>query len=122
VQGKKGRVALRLEALAPTDRADAVIAALVRHSTTAGIRRTTTTRVTLPRREVTVELEPGHRVRVKVWRGPDGPRWKAEFDDVAAVAQRLDRPAWRVAREAEALARPLAQDDTERISRTEEQA
>lgn len=121
VQGKKGRVALRVEVLAPADRAEAVIAALLRHSTTAGIRRTTTTRVTLPRREVTVELAPGHRVRIKVWRGPDGPRWKAEFDDVVAVAQRLDRPAWRVAREAEALAGPLAQDDNERFSRTEEQ-
>jgi hypothetical protein len=41
---------------------------------------------------------------------------------VAAAAGRLDRPAWRVAREAEALAQPLTQDDDERISRTEEQA
>lgn len=122
VQGKKGRLAIRIEALAPTDRADAVTAALLMHSTTAGIRRTTTTRVTLARREVSVELAPGHRVRVKVWDGPDGPRWKAEFEDVAAVAGRLDRPAWRIAREAEALARPLAQDHNERISRTEEQA
>jgi uncharacterized protein (TIGR00299 family) protein len=122
VHGKKGRLALRVEALAPADRADAVIAALLRHSTTAGIRRTTSTRVTLPRREVSVELAPGHRVRVKVWRGPDGPRWKAEFEDVAAVADRLDRPAWQVAREAEALARPLTPDDDEHISRTEEQA
>ncbi|MDH4045410.1 MAG: LarC family nickel insertion protein, partial [Gemmatimonadota bacterium] len=121
VQGKKGRVALRVEALAPADAADAVIAALLRHSTTAGIRRAATTRVTLPRREVTVELGPGNRVRVKVWRGPDGPRWKAEFEDVAAVASRLDRPAWRVAREAEALAGPMVQDD-ERVSQTEEQA
>jgi uncharacterized protein (DUF111 family) len=122
VQGKKGRLSLRVEALAPADLADAVIGALLRHSTTAGIRRTTATRVTLPRHEVEVELAGGHRVRVKVWRGPDGPRWKAEYDDVAAVAGRLDRPAWQVAREAEALARPLVQDDTERYSRTEEQA
>jgi uncharacterized protein (TIGR00299 family) protein len=122
VQGKKGRLALRVEALAPADRADAVVAALLRHSTTAGVRRSTSTRVTLSRREVSVELAPGERVRVKVWRGPDGPRWKAEYDDVAAAAGRLDRPAWRVAREAEALAQPLTQDDDERISRTEEQA
>jgi uncharacterized protein (TIGR00299 family) protein len=121
VQGKKGRMALRVEALAPADRADAVIAALLRHSTTAGIRRSSTTRVTLPRYEVTVELAPGNRVRVKVWRGPDGPRWKAEFEDVAAVASRLDRPAWRIAREAEALAGPMVHDN-ERSSRTEEQA
>lgn len=122
VQGKKGRLALRVEALAPADRADAVITALLRHSTTAGIRRTTSARVTLPRREITVELAGGHRVRVKVWRGPDGPRWKAEYDDVAALAGRLDRPAWEVAREAEALAHPLVQNDNARNSRTEEQA
>jgi hypothetical protein len=39
-----------------------------------------------------------------VWDGPDGPRRKAEFDDVLAVAERSGRPAWQVAREAERLA------------------
>jgi hypothetical protein len=104
VQGKKGRMALRVEALAPADRADAVVAALLGHSTTAGVRRTVATRVTLPRRTVAVELPGGFRVQVKVWDGPDGPRWKAEFDDVLAVAEQSGRPAWQVAREAERLA------------------
>ena len=101
VQGKKGRMGLRVEALAPMDRAEAVVQALLAHSTTAGVRRTVATRVTLPRREVIVELSAEHRVRVKVWDGPEGPRWKAEFDDVLAVAERLSRPAWMVARDAE---------------------
>jgi pyridinium-3,5-bisthiocarboxylic acid mononucleotide nickel chelatase len=104
VQGKKGRMALRVEALAPADRADAVVAALLGHSTTAGVRRAVATRVTLPRRTVEVELPDGFRVQVKVWDGPDGPRWKAEFDDVLAVAEQSGRPAWQVAREAERLA------------------
>jgi uncharacterized protein (TIGR00299 family) protein len=104
VQGKKGRLALRVEALAPADRADAVVAALLGHSTTAGVRRTIATRATLPRRTVAVELPGAYRVQVKVWDGPDGPRRKAEFDDVLAVAERSGRPAWQVAREAERLA------------------
>jgi len=101
VQGKKGRMALRIEALAPSDRGDAVVRALLGHSTTAGVRRTVAMRVTLPRRELQVELTSGQRVRVKVWDGPDGPRWKAEFDDVLAAAEQLQRPAWLVARDAE---------------------
>jgi uncharacterized protein (TIGR00299 family) protein len=111
--GKKGRMAVRFEALAPADRADAVAGALLRHSTTAGIRRGHTTRVTLPREEFVLELTSGHRVRIKVWRGPDGPRWKAEFDDVAAAAERLGKPAWEVAREAEMRAAALVQTHME---------
>jgi uncharacterized protein (TIGR00299 family) protein len=113
VQGKKGRLGVRLEALAPADRSDAVADALLRHSTTAGIRRTRTTRVTLPREERTVELSDGTRVRIKVWRGPGGPRWKAEFDDVAAAAERLGTPAWQIAREVERRAAALMQDQTD---------
>jgi uncharacterized protein (DUF111 family) len=59
------------------------------------------TRHTLPRRELALELNGAGRVRVKVWDAPDGARWKAEFDDVAAAAERLGRPAWEVAREVE---------------------
>ncbi len=110
VQGKKGRMAVRFEALAPADCADAVAHALLRHSTTAGVRRARTSRMTLPRGKFTLELSSGDRVQIKVWRGPDGPRWKAEFDDVAAAAERLGKPAWEVAREAEVRAAALMQD------------
>src|SRR5438876_3051720 len=58
VQMKKGRTGFRLEALAAPELADAVAAALFRHSTTAGVRRWRAERVTLARGQVTVRLAP----------------------------------------------------------------
>jgi uncharacterized protein (TIGR00299 family) protein len=106
-QGKKGRVSVRLEALAPPEAADRVIEALFAHSTTAGVRRWQAARNTLPRREVLVELEDGARVRVKVWDGPAGARLKPEYEDVVAAASRSGQPAMEVAREAERRGRAL---------------
>ena len=98
-QMKKGRTGFRIEVVtAPAD-ADGVAAALFRHSTTSGIRRQVVERLTLPRREVSVTSGDGTPVRVKVLEGPDGPRVKAEYDDVAAVARRTGRPAHEVARD-----------------------
>ncbi len=102
--GKKGRMSTRVEALVPTNLVAAVTATLFRHSTTGGVRYGTFLRQTLPRREFFVELLPDVRVRIKVWDGPFGQRMKAEFDDVAAAAAQLGRPALEVAREAERLA------------------
>lgn len=120
VQGKKGRVALRIEALAPADRTDAVEDAMLRHAGSAGVRRVGTTRITLPRHEVVVTLAPGMDVRVKVWQGPEGPRWKAEYDDVVAAAARQGLPAWRVAQEVERRAAGMLYEANN--SRNEEQA
>lgn len=100
-QGKKGRVSMRLEAFAAPEHAERVIDALFAHSTTAGIRRWTTTRTTLPRRELVVELDAGPRVRIKVRDGPSGMRLKPEYEDVIAAADALGRPALEIAREAE---------------------
>ncbi len=97
--GKKGRPGFRIEAVTPPADEAAVVAAFFRHSTTAGVRRWRTERVTLPRREIEVELAEGLPVRVKVLEGPDGPRIKPEYEDVAAAARRLDRPAHEVAQE-----------------------
>jgi uncharacterized protein (DUF111 family) len=99
-QGKKGRVALRLEALAPPGAAEAVIQTLFAHSTTAGLRRWRAARHTLARREVAVELGPDVRVRVKITEAPDGARVKPEYQDVVQAAMRLKRTALSVAREA----------------------
>jgi uncharacterized protein (TIGR00299 family) protein len=95
---KKGRTGFRVEVTAPLE-ADRVAAALFRHSTTSGIRRQVAERVTLPRREVEVTSADGTAVRVKVVEGPDGPRVKPEYEDVAAVARRTGQPAHEVARD-----------------------
>jgi uncharacterized protein (TIGR00299 family) protein len=95
---KKGRTGFRVEVTAPLD-AEAVAAALFRHSTTSGIRRQVAERVTLARREFEVTSADGTAVRVKVLEGPDGPRLKPEYEDVAAVARRTGRPALEVARD-----------------------
>jgi uncharacterized protein (TIGR00299 family) protein len=96
---KKGRIGFRVETVVPPAEADRVTEALVRHSTTAGVRRQCVERHTLARREVEVEAGDGINVRVKVLDAPDGPRVKPEFDDVAAVARRTGRPAHEVARD-----------------------
>jgi uncharacterized protein (TIGR00299 family) protein len=98
-QMKKGRVGFRIEVTAGPAQADQVAAALFRHSTTSGIRRHTAERVTLARREVEVTSADGSTVRVKVLDGPDGPRVKPEYEDVAAVARRTGQPAHEVARD-----------------------
>jgi uncharacterized protein (TIGR00299 family) protein len=97
-QMKKGRTGFRIEVTAPPD-ADAVVAALFRHSTTSGIRRQTAERVTLARREFEVTSADGTAVRVKVVEGPDGLRVKPEYEDIAALARRTGQPAHEVARD-----------------------
>jgi uncharacterized protein (TIGR00299 family) protein len=98
-QMKKGRTGFRIEVTTSPAEADKVAAAFFRHSTTSGIRRQVAERVTLARREVEVTSADGTAVRVKVLEGPDGPRVKPEYEDVAAVARRTGRPAYEVARD-----------------------
>jgi uncharacterized protein (TIGR00299 family) protein len=111
-QMKKGRIGFRVEAVVPPAEADRVAEALVRHSTTAGVRRQTMERYTLPRREVEVDTGEGINVRVKVLEGPDGPRLKPEYDDVAAVARRTGRAAHEVARDLHQRALRLVDPDS----------
>ena len=95
--------------MAPEELAEAVTAALFRHSTTAGVRRWVAERATLPRRQVTIQLSPDVAVRVKVLEQPDagGVRVKSEYDDVLAAARALGRPALEIARAAERDAEAL---------------
>jgi uncharacterized protein (TIGR00299 family) protein len=108
--GKKGRVSIRVEALVPAAAVERVITALFVHGTTGGIRRWPATRATLARSELKVELEGASRVRVKAWKTPTGVRFKAEYDDVVAAAERLGLPALTVAREAEQRAEAMLRD------------
>lgn len=97
--GKKGRVSFRIEAVAAPESQAAVSDALLRHSTTGGLRVWRANRTTLERQIVTRTAEDGSEVRVKVFEAPDGLREKPELDDLQAVARRTGRPVQRVARE-----------------------
>jgi uncharacterized protein (DUF111 family) len=105
--GKKGRVSVRVEALVPPEQSEAVIAALFANSTTSGVRYWRTLRSTLPRHEISVELEHGVRVRIKVREGPSGTHLKPEYEDVIAAVEVLERPALEIAREAERRAEAI---------------
>ena len=113
-QMKKGRIGFRIEAVVPPPLADAVVESFFRHSGTAGVRRTTMARDTLPRESWELEAG-GERVRIKTLHGPDGPRVKPEYDDVVALARRSGQPAHEVARrlQEEALrqVRPRSDDE-----------
>jgi uncharacterized protein (TIGR00299 family) protein len=105
VQMKKGRSGFRVEVMAPEALAEAVTAELFRHSTTAGVRRWVAERATLPRHQLTVQLD-GVAVRVKVLDGGT-VRVKPEYDDVLAAAKALGRPPIDVARAVERDAEAL---------------
>jgi uncharacterized protein (TIGR00299 family) protein len=110
-QMKKGRIGFRVEAVVPPAEADRVSEALIRHSTTAGVRRHMVERYTLARRELELDAGDGINVRVKVLDAPGGPRVKPEYDDVAAVARRTGRPAHEVARDLHQRALRLVSPD-----------
>ena len=105
---KKGRPAHTISALAPAPRADDVRAVLFRESSTIGIRSTPVGKTALDREWLVVDID-GEQVRVKVARmSGDVVNVTPEWDDVAAAAQRLDRPAKAVlAAAAAAAAREL---------------
>jgi pyridinium-3,5-bisthiocarboxylic acid mononucleotide nickel chelatase len=84
---KKGRPALTIAALAPAPQADTVAAALLRETTSIGVRKIPVSRTERPRRIVTVSTAYGP-IRVKISEGPFGPpQVKPEFDDCAAAAR-----------------------------------
>lgn len=112
-QMKKGRTGFRLEALTSPGAAAAVTEAIFCHSTTAGVRRWTAERVTLARREVEVVAASGIPIRVKILEGPGGPRVKPEYDDIAAAARHLGRPAHEVAQEVRQRALGLVTADAD---------
>lgn len=90
---KKGRPAHTFSALVVADKVEAVAAAVFRHTTTIGVRHTTVAKRGLDREWATVDVG-GQPVRVKLAR-LDGAVVNAipEWDDVAAAAAALDRPA-----------------------------
>ena len=104
---KKGRPGLRLEALAPAARLNDVAYAILRHTTTIGVRHWPVARTILPRSERSVRWR-GQSIRCKFIQLPDGTsRMKPEYEDVLRAAETLGLPALEVRR---ALERELPQD------------
>jgi uncharacterized protein (DUF111 family) len=101
---KKDRPGFRVEALVPAEALGRVREAFFRHSTTAGLRWWAAERMTLPREMVEVTVG-GERVRAKVLAGPDGPRIKAEYEDVVAAARRLGRAPGDIAGDVQEIVR-----------------
>jgi hypothetical protein len=96
---KKGRPGLRLEALAPAERVDDVANAIIRHTTTLGVRHWPVARITAPRSEHELVWR-GQRIRYKVVRLADGTtRPKPEYDDVLRAAEVLGISALEVRQE-----------------------
>jgi uncharacterized protein (TIGR00299 family) protein len=93
---KKGRPGLTISALAALERADAVAHAMLRETTTLGVRRYDVTRAERPRRMVQVETPYGP-IPVKVSEGPFGPpQVKPEFDACARAAREHGVPVRQV--------------------------
>jgi uncharacterized protein (TIGR00299 family) protein len=95
---KKGRPALTLSALADFSSADAVAAALIRETTSLGVRRYAVSRLERPRKMIVVETAFG-KIAVKISSGPFGPpQIKPEFDACAAAAKTHGVPVREVIR------------------------
>jgi uncharacterized protein (TIGR00299 family) protein len=104
---KKGRPGLTISALAAVDRADAVAHAMLRETTTLGVRRYDVTRAERPRRMVEVQTPYG-AIPVKVSEGPFGPpQVKPEFDACARAARQHGVPVRVVLQAAAAAAAGL---------------
>jgi uncharacterized protein (TIGR00299 family) protein len=108
IQMKKGRPAVTVSVLAPPAYANALRRVLFRETSTIGLREREVVKRSLDRTVETVTLSDGSPVRVKVAR-LDGEVVTAvpEFDDVATVAAKQQRPVKMVLAEAAALAAAL---------------
>jgi uncharacterized protein (TIGR00299 family) protein len=97
---KKGRPAMTISALAPLARADAVAQAMLRETTSLGVRRHGIARLERPRRLEHVDTPYG-RIPVKVATGPFGPpQVKPEFDACVAAGAAHGVPVREVLRAA----------------------
>ena len=101
---KKGRPAHTLSVLVVAARVDGVRREVYRHTSTIGLRQQRVGKHALERAMTEVHVE-GHRIAVKV-AALDGEvlNTQPEFEDVAAAARALRRPATQLMAEAVALA------------------
>lgn len=91
IQMKKNRPGLMLTCICAPERADALAQAMLRHTTTLGVRRQDMARYALSRR-IEPRSTPFGEVRVKIAEGFGVRRAKFEYADVEAIARRENRP------------------------------
>ena len=84
---KKCRPGVLLSVICTPEEADRLAAVIMKHTTTLGIRRQDMSRYALDRRIETVETAEGP-VRIKSASGMGVVRRKAEYDDLAAIAEK----------------------------------
>jgi uncharacterized protein (TIGR00299 family) protein len=94
---KKGRPAITLAALADPSAEKAVAEAMLRETTTIGVRVRTERRHVLAREMATVDT-PFGTVRVKRVAGDGVARWQAEYDDLLRIARERNLPLSEVTR------------------------
>jgi hypothetical protein len=93
---KKGRPAVTLSVLASAERADALAHAMLRETTSIGVRRHDVSRVERPRRAGTVKTRFGE-IAVKIAEGPFGAaQIKPEWDSLAEAARKHAVPVKEV--------------------------
>jgi uncharacterized protein (TIGR00299 family) protein len=97
---KHGRPAVTLTALVPPEKAEAVTAAILRETTTLGVRMHEAARRILPRYFETVNVG-GREVRMKLGTLPDGTQKAApEYQDCKRIAEQTGRPIRDIMEEA----------------------
>ncbi len=105
IQMKKGRPGQLLSALCSPSRVDAVVTAMMVHTTTIGCRILGARKVALARKTMQVAT-PWGEVPVKISGGPSGPQQvRAEYEPCAALAVAASVPVLEVTDAAEAAAR-----------------
>ncbi len=101
VRAKKGRSAIRVEALVPADRREAAAQALFLNSTTLGLRLWPVDREVLPRATKSIQWR-GMPIRIKARTLADGHvAYKPEYEDIIRAARALGLPPLRVREEIE---------------------
>ncbi|MBQ9009709.1 MAG: nickel pincer cofactor biosynthesis protein LarC [Clostridia bacterium] len=83
---KKNRPGILLSVISMPEDADMLAQLMLKYTTTLGVRRENLSRYVLNRKELKAETTEGE-VRVKIATGYGISKWKAEYEDLAAIAK-----------------------------------
>lgn len=100
IQMKKNRPAVLLTVLCLPKDKDAILQCMFRYTTTLGVRYQLMDRAVLKRETKTIETPDG-TMRIKTASGYGVTKSKAEYDDLAAIAEKTGKTLWEVKKEME---------------------